>query len=424
MAVTSVADVGGPRTITITAIDNAVPSQPPNAVRSASLTINAPLAVPTFTFVAGTVGAAYTQTIPTSGGNRPLTTCATTAALPPGLTIVRDPANTASNTNNCIVSGTPTTAGTFSVTVMVTDSASCDPSPATPAATCPAGSSTVTASGSANSAATTLTINKANTTTTITADTPDPSVVGEPYTVNFSVAVNAPGSGMPTGTVTVSDGAGATCTGPLTAGTPSTGSCMLASIVSGAKTLTATYNGDANFNASPASAGVPHQVNSAATTTTITSDNPDPSVVGQPYTVNVTVAVNAPGVGMATGTVSITDGTGAMCTATLTAGAPSTGSCMITSTSSGSKTLTATYSGDTNFSTSSDTEAHQVGLAATTTTITGDAPDPSVTNQAYTVNVTVGVNAPGTGMATGTVTITDGTGPMCTATLTAGTPST
>jgi hypothetical protein len=45
------------------------------------------------------------------------------------------------------------------------------------------------------------------TTTTITADTPDPSAVGQPYPVNYTVAVTVPGTGSPTGNVTVSDGA-------------------------------------------------------------------------------------------------------------------------------------------------------------------------------------------------------------------------
>ena len=47
---------------------------------------------------------------------------------------------------------------------------------------------------------------RADTTTTISRDDPDPSVVGEPVTVRYSVAAAAPGAGTPTGNVTVSDG--------------------------------------------------------------------------------------------------------------------------------------------------------------------------------------------------------------------------
>src|SRR5262249_54086504 len=79
------------------------------------------------------------------------------------------------------------------------------------------------------------------------------SGVGQPYAVNWSVTVNAPGAGTPTGTVLVSDGTDS-CTAAVAAGT-----CNLTSTTTGNKTITATYSGDANFNSS-VSAGVPHTV--------------------------------------------------------------------------------------------------------------------------------------------------------------------
>jgi LPXTG-site transpeptidase (sortase) family protein len=251
-------------------------------------------------------------------------------------------------------------------------------------------------------------VDQAATTTTITGDAPDPSVVGQAVTVNYAVAVTAPGSGAPTGNVTVTDGVDS-CTGTVAAG-----SCNLTFTSAGAKTLTATYAGDANFSGS-VSTGVPHQVNQAATTTTITSDAPDPSVVGQAVTVNYAVAVTAPGSGTPTGNVTVTDGVDS-CTGTVAAG-----SCSITFTSTGNKTLAATYAGDANFSGSTSAgESHQVNQAATTTTITGDAPDPSTVGQAVTVNYTVAVTAPGSGAPTGNVTVTDGVD-SCTGTVAAGT---
>ena len=92
-----------------------------------------------------------------------------------------------------------------------------------------------------------ITVDKADTTTTITSDDNDPSVVGgETYTVTWAVTVDAPGAGTPTGTVTVDDGNLNSCAAPVGAG-----ECDLASTSAGAKTLTATYSGDANFNGSP-----------------------------------------------------------------------------------------------------------------------------------------------------------------------------
>src|SRR5439155_25769907 len=143
----------------------------------------------------------------------------------------------------------------------------------------------------------TLTV-KANTTSTITSDSPDPSVVGQPVIVNYTVTST---SGTPTGNVTVSDGT-VSCTGTVAAGT-----CSITFTTAGAKTLTATYAGDANFNGST-SAGASHQVNTASTTTSITSDTPDPSVIGQAVTINFSVAVTAPGSGTPAGNVTVSDG--------------------------------------------------------------------------------------------------------------------
>ncbi len=81
------------------------------------------------------------------------------------------------------------------------------------------------------------------TTTTIIADIPDPSVPGEAVTVTFSVTSNA---GSPTGTVTVTaNGGGESCSAPV-----AVGSCTLVLIGEGSRTLTASYVGDAPFEAS------------------------------------------------------------------------------------------------------------------------------------------------------------------------------
>jgi large repetitive protein len=265
-----------------------------------------------------------------------------------------------------------------------------------------------------------LAVNKADTTTAITNGaslSSTPSVTGQPVAVNFSVTGalgNSPTS--PTGNVTVSDGTDS-CTGTVAAGT-----CNLTFRTAGAKTLTATYAGDANFNASPASASVSHTVNKADTTTTITSDNPDPSVIGQTVTFNVTVAAVAPGAAVApttiTGTVLVSDGGTNTCTVTLTAGA---GSCTISFPSAGSYSMTGAYSGDANFNAStSAANSHTVNAANTITSITSDNPDPSNVGQAVTVNFTVAPVAPGAGTPTGNVTVSDGVD-SCTGTVAAGT---
>jgi hypothetical protein len=206
----------------------------------------------------------------------------------------------------------------------------------------------------------TVTVGKANTTTTINSDLPDPSVVGQPVTVTWSVTVNAPGTlGAPlTGNVTVSDGTNS-CFAAVSAG-----QCDVTFTSPGAKNLTATYAGDTNYNGSASSPATAHTVNTANTTTTITEDNPDPSASGASVTVKWTVTVNSPGAGTPTGNVTVTVSGGAE-----TCNAPvATGQCSLALTVTGSRTITATYAGDSNFNTSNDTESHQVCGSTTVTT--------------------------------------------------------
>ncbi len=150
---------------------------------------------------------------------------------------------------------------------------------------------------------------------------------------------------------------------------------------------------------------------SSATTTTITNDAPDPSLPGSP--VAVSVSVTGSGV-TPTGTVAIT-GADTNCTITLSGGV---GSCNAVFNTIGNKTLIATYSGDSNYTGSSTTAAHIVStLQASTTTITNDAPDPSIPGAVVGITVTVS----GFGSTpTGTVAIT-GADTNCTATLSGGT---
>jgi hypothetical protein len=125
------------------------------------------------------------------------------------------------------------------------------------------------------------------------------------------------------------------------------------------KALIATYAGDANFNGSVSFPATAHTVNLASlvnTTTTITSDLPDPSAVGEVVTIHYSVAAVDPESGTPTGNVTVSDGTQS-CTGTVEAG-----SCTIAFATPGLKALTATYAGDVNFngSISSPATTHMV----------------------------------------------------------------
>jgi hypothetical protein len=84
-------------------------------------------------------------------------------------------------------------------------------------------------------------IHQAGTRTDITSDGPDPSAIGQPYTVAFTVSVTGMGSGTPTGLVTVDDG-NVSCQASVAAG-----SCQLISTVTGNRDVQASYAGDNNF---------------------------------------------------------------------------------------------------------------------------------------------------------------------------------
>jgi len=210
----------------------------------------------------------------------------------------------------------------------------------------------------------------AATTTTIAPTSPDPTVVGQPVPVVVAVTSNAPGSGTPTGTVSVSAPGEFGCTITLTGGA---GTCSMTFTSPGTKTITAFYTGSANFTTSQDTE--PHTVGRAATSTTIAATSPDPTNVGAAVPVSVTVAANSPGAGTPTGTVTVTAQGETPCTITLANG---TGTCSITFTTGGAKTIMAVYNGDTNFTGSSDTEDHVVNLPASCT------PMPIVVGQSRT----------------------------------------
>jgi hypothetical protein len=243
---------------------------------------------------------------------------------------------------------------------------------------------------------------KANTSSMITSNTPNPSIVGLTVTVNFTVTASPPGIGIPTGTVTVSDGTGDSCTGSLSGGVGSCSVPILTPSSPGPKPLTASYPGDSNFNAS-ISPAVSQTVTKASTTTAITSPIPA-LVVGQPLSISFKVTPPSGDNLTPTGTVTVSDGAGDSCVATLTSaggGALATGSCNLTPTTPATKTLTATYSGDRNFksSTTSLTNALAVGDFSISVTPATAILKPGTTNS-FTLTLTP------LGGFTGTVSLT------------------
>jgi hypothetical protein len=188
---------------------------------------------------------------------------------------------------------------------------------------------------------------------------------------------------------------------------------------------TATLNIVDNAGSSPQTVSLSGTGIKANTSTLITSNTPNPSILGQTVTVSFTVTASPPGIGTPTtslGPVTVSDGRGDSCTGYLTAG---TGSCVLTPTTWGAEALTASYPGDSNFNASTSPGVSQkVTQASTTTAITSPTPTTTlVVGQPVTVSVKVTPAAADTLLSpTGTVKVSDGTGDSCVVTLTPGGP--
>ncbi len=201
------------------------------------------------------------------------------------------------------------------------------------------GAGSATAVVDSQSIAAAFTISQASTTTTITSDLPDPSDLNAAVTVNYTVAPNAPSSGTPTGNVVVTvSGGSETCTGTVAAG-----SCAITLTTLGARTLTATYAGDANYTGSSGTAS--HTVNPLATL----SINDVSIAEGNSGTQTLTFTVTRTGATASTVTFNYATADG---TATVASGdyvaASGTGTIAGGGTS-GSTTISVTINGDTVF---------------------------------------------------------------------------
>jgi hypothetical protein len=306
-------------------------------------------------------------------------------------------------------SGTPTGMVTFTgaagtlCTVALNESS---PDQATCSTSYPAtGSDSVTESYagddnslSSDSSAQDVTVKAADTTTSVGVDNASP-VVGQPITFTATVGAQTPGAGLPTGTVTFTGSAGDLCTQSLDSSGQAT--CTVSYAGAGSDSVTATYNGDANFNGSTSS-GQHVSIGKASTTLSLGADATN-VIVGQTVTFTATVDVTSPGAGTPTGQVTFSGAGGALCSAPLNDMTPDRASCSTTYTSNTTDTITATYAGSTDYSGStSNSVTEHVGAATTTTTLRASA-SPAVTGQAITFTATVAANSPSHGTPTGTL---------------------
>ena len=213
----------------------------------------------------------------------------------------------------------------------------------------------------------------------------NPSVYGQSVTLT---AIVTGSGGLPTGTVTFSDGNTAPKIVNLANGVAS---YTTTALTIGAHTITASYSGDANYG-SGSSTALTQNVNQAATTTALAASS---------GTFTATVAPIAPGAGIPTGMVSFTLDSSAPSVQPLTGGKATYTPPPL---SGGSHTIVATYTGSTNFAASTSPTFTQSGGQGTTTVLTSSV-NPAATNQKITYTVVVSGNI---ATPTGTITLKDG----------------
>ena len=246
------------------------------------------------------------------------------------------------------------------------------------------------------------------TTPTVTVSTPGSTTFGQSVTITASVP-----SG-PTGTITISSGGVTLGSGAITASN-GTVTVTTTTLPVGSDSITATYNGDANYNSA---VGTVAQTVAKANPTSSLTSSPNPSLTGSPVTFTDTLLP-----GDATGTVTFTSGSTTLGTSAVTGGVATLTNSMLPL---GSDLVTATYNGDGNYNSSVATLTQTV--AKTTPTVTVSTPGSSIFGQSVTITASVPAGPTGTitmtsggvTLGSGTITSSNGTVTVTTTTLPVG----
>ena len=231
----------------------------------------------------------------------------------------------------------------------------------------------------------------------------------------------AGGPTVPTGTAHVAENGTSLCTADLSGGSAT---CHMSdtALPPGGHQLTASYDGDTNFDPAQGSAQV--IVEQDLTTTALTLPAATLGVnqeAGARLSYRIAAVASIPSL-PPTGMVTISDGSAVVCISQVSA---TTGSCALTAAqlSPGTYNLTATYTGDANFAGStSDPQTLTITQAATTkptsTTLTLSAPRATFGHeQAERLSVHVTADS---GTPAGQVTIKAGSANVCVITLAQG----
>ncbi|MBI3409508.1 MAG: Ig-like domain repeat protein [Planctomycetes bacterium] len=241
------------------------------------------------------------------------------------------------------------------------------------------------------------------TSTTVTS-TPNPSSFGQLVTFTATVTAADVAAGIPSGTVTFTEGA-VTLAANVAVDATGHATFTTSTLVVGSHTITATFNPNVGWVTSNGSDSGNPQLVQSATATALTS-TPNPSAFNQ--TVTFTATVTSVGAGVPAGTVTFTEGAATLAS-NVAVDATGHATFTISTLTAGSHVVTASFTGATGWLNSSgnDSGNPQVVQDGTTTTVTS-SPNPSSFNQTVTFTATIGPVDAGAGVPAGTVTFTEG----------------
>jgi hypothetical protein len=324
------------------------------------------------------VGAMYAANIRALGGKGPLT-WSVTGTLPPGITY-----QPSTDTQSLLLGGLPTmVAPPSTFTVQVGD-----------------------ARGSVTQSFTLSVVQGTPVVTLVT--TPAAAVHGQSVSVTITVAPQATGGTVPSGTVQLFDGS---VNGPPLASGPvdvaGSLSVTIAAPTTGLHTLSAVYSGNGNYLGG-ASASVGLTVARASSATGVSSSFADgTSVYGQQVTLQAKVTAAPPGAGTPTGNVTFSDATGPLAggvvalvagVATFPVPGPLPG---------GTSIFSASYGGDPDFTTSTSPSISQLVKPVTPTAFNVSQAGPASYGQTVGLLATVGPTPTGGKAPGGSVTFVE-----------------
>jgi sugar lactone lactonase YvrE len=211
----------------------------------------------------------------------------------------------------------------------------------------------------------------------------------------FIVKLTGVGSLIPTGSVTLSDGAAALATIQLAAGSAS---FQTSSLAVGSHPITVSYSGDTNYQT--AGATLIQTVQSANTQVALTASS-NPAIYGTPLALTSTITSNG---GVATGAVTFTDGGATIGSAVLNAGGVAT--LTTSSLAPGPHSIVANYAGDGKASASTSTPL-ALSVRQLTSVALASSANPAATLSPVILTATLANN--GVTQITGSVTFSDGT---------------